>query len=329
MTLLWFSGFDDAADEGDSNFAPGGGAYNTSLQRTGAGCLAMSTTASVVTISGSAGVVFGGAVRARSSFSNADMLQFREGTTVHVRISQNTSGQLIIKIGTTTVATSTFALTVDLYAYLEVKVVVADSGGSVTVKVDGTTVVSYSGDTRNGGTSGVVDNLVLSRSASSMLLDDAYLLNTAGAAPYNDFLGDIAVRTLVPVGNGSSSDFVGSDGNTTDNYLLVDETPPSMTDYVGTAATGKADFYAMTDIPTTDLPLATRVSIYGLKSDAGTPPILKPSTKGDGGTIRDEAAVTLNTAVLPFAGAVQTTDPDGDTLTAANVNAMQAGMRTS
>lgn len=304
-------------------------AFDATNMRTGAQCIALSTSSSTLTLptSGSS-VIFGAAVKPVSGFSTADMWRFQEGSNAHVRISGDSSGHILIKVGTTTVATSTGTLTLNGYQFIEAKVVVADVGGSVTVKVGGTTFVTFSGDTRNGGT-GIVDNITLTRLSSTMYMDDAYLLDTAGSAPYNDFLGDVVVRTLLPSGNGDSSDFTGSDGNSTDNYQLVDEANASSTDYVGASAASKTDLYAMGNIPATDEPLATQVTIYAGKSDTGAPPVLKPVTKGDGGTVLEESAVTLSTTYAFFNGAVRTTDPDGDALTAANVNAMQAGARTA
>jgi hypothetical protein len=262
-------------------------------------------------------------------------IEFREGATVHCGIGVDASGHLtIVGAAGTTLATSTYAMTASIWSSLEAKAVIHDTTGSLEVKVDGTVIVSATGiDTRNGGT-GVVNTIAVRKtnnagSTTTSSLDCFYIGDNTGAAPLNGYVGDIAIRLQLPNGNGDSSDWVGSDGNSTDNYLLVDEATANATDYVGTAATAKTDLYALTDIPTTDLPLATQAVIYAAKSDAGTPPVLKMVTKGDGGTVVEESAVTLSTTYQMFAGAIRLTDPDGDTLTATNVNGMQGGVRTA
>jgi hypothetical protein len=57
--------------------------------------------------------------------------------------------------------------------------------------------------------------------------------------------------TVTPNGNGDSSQLVGNDGNSTDNYLLADEAvPDGDTTYVQSATSGQFDAYNVTSIPT-------------------------------------------------------------------------------
>ena len=116
--------------------------------------------------------------------------------------------------------------------YLEISVTIDDAIGEVHVRLNGSTTdeVSYTGDTKNAGTATDIDAV---RFAFSGRIADVYVLNSLGSMN-NNFLGDVAVRTLIPDGNGTSSQLTGSDGNTTDNYLLVDEHNYSSADYVGT-----------------------------------------------------------------------------------------------
>lgn len=335
MTLRGFYGFDDTVTEPDITLG-GSAAVDAVTKRTGAGSLltAGSTTtgATAVTPPGlsSATVYVGMAIFYTGTFVAFRAVSFNEAS-LHCGVGFDTSGHVVIYgPANTVIATSTYVLPASAWAYLEAKAVIADAGGSVEVKVDGTVVVSFSGDTRNAQT-GVCTTINLSPPGGSnrLRVDDMYILDSGGSAPYNTYLGDIAVRTLLPDGNGDSSDWVGSDGNSVNNYQQVDEANSSATDYNGTALTGKTDLYTVTDIPTTDVPLATQLVIYAAKSDAGTPPVMKPVTKGDGGTVLEESAIALSTTYQVFQSAIRTTDPDGDALTATNVNAMQIGVRSS
>lgn len=331
---IW--GFNDTTGAADPPFTQGGAAYATSSQRTGAAALSCSTTASSFPLaSGQATVIFGGAYQPQSAFVAGDMILFQEGATIHCRVSVDSTGHLIIKgAANTTLATSTYVMTLAQYDYIEAKAVIHDTAGAVEIKVAGTVVLSVtSQDTKNGGT-GVVDNVAVRRIASSMVLDDVYLLDSVDAtatqgAPNNTYVGDCAVRTLLPANNGDSSQLTGSDGNSTDNYLLVDEANANTSDYVGAASASLKDLYQMGDIPTTDLPLAWMVLVYAAKSDAGTPPTFRALTKGDGGTELNESAITLGTTYARFAGAIHSKDPDGDALSATNVNGMQAGVKSA
>lgn len=132
--------------------------------------------------------------------------------------------------------------------YLELKVTLADSGGTVTVHKNGAlfTGATFTGDTKNGGTNATLDAFAIgshSNGPNNTHYEDLYVCNGAGSTN-NDLLGDVSVYTVFPNGNGNSSQWTGSDGNSTDNYLLVDENPPSMTDYVTSSTLNHVDTYA-------------------------------------------------------------------------------------
>lgn len=156
--------------------------------------------------------------------------------------------------------------------YIEVKVKIADSGGTVELRQDGVTRLTYTGDTQNGGVANV-DRIAWASRINGLAhrLDDVYILNEQGSVN-NDFLGDTRCYPLYPNGNGNYSQLVGSDGNSTDNYLLVDESPiPSSADYVGSATVGDKDSYAFEDLPVsvgTIRGVETRV--FAAKTDTGT-----------------------------------------------------------
>ena len=188
--------------------------------------------------------VVGSAVWWNGTFnSGLNQFAFKEGTTVHIAVRlRGSDGAFELRRGTTLIETTAPGLfSIQHWHYIEIKVVVHDSTGSVVINVDGTEVHSLTGaDTRNGGT-GIIDRIshgTESGATAHMYLDDYYILNDLTAVN-DDFLGDCVVETVNPDGNGNYSDHVGSDGNSTDNYLLVDDapTPDDDTTYVeaGTA----------------------------------------------------------------------------------------------
>lgn len=189
------------------------------------------------------------------------------GTTCHVTILRNPStGFVEIRRGTsagTVVATSSEAIPYSTWVYLEISVTVSDTVGEVHVRRDGNTtdLVNYTGDTKNGGTNNSIDRIQIGSSQIYTYLSDLYILNDTGSTN-NDFLGDVAVRTLSPNANGNSSQLTGSDGNQVDNYLLVDERPFSSTDYTYSDTSGHKDTYAMEDLP------ATASTVFGVQINA-------------------------------------------------------------
>jgi len=142
--------------------------------------------------------------------TNPGIMDFREGTTVHVHVRYNSlSGNLEVWRGYegTLLGTAALSFPTDTWTYFEVKCVVHDSTGSVEVRVNGssTPIINLTGvDTRNGGASGVIDNIGhrSDGGAASHRYDDWYICDTSGSIN-NDFLGDIRVDAIVPDGDGA------------------------------------------------------------------------------------------------------------------------------
>lgn len=251
------------------------------------------------------------------------------GATTHLTVRTNGVAGIEVRLGTelgTVIASSAAnVLPPGVWSYLEVWATIADAGGRVIVRVNGVTVVDFTGDTKNGGTATTIDSVILGTTNTTASFDDWYICNSLGAAPYNTFLGDVTVHSLVPNGNGASSALVGSDGNSIDNYLLVDEQPIDPIDYNGSAVIGAKDTYALTDLPANVASvLAVQNSWYALKSDSGAGSAR--SVVRSGAVDYAGPTVALPTSV-GFQQDLRTVDPaTAAAWTVANVNALQAGM---
>lgn len=146
----------------------------------------------------------------------------------------------------------------------------------------------------------------------------------------NEYIPEAFVEVLQPNGNGALSEFVGSDGNSTDNYLLIDEATPSATDYVGTGATGKTDLYTLTDTSAgVSQVFAVKPHIYAMNSDVGTAPDLNILQREAGGTTRTTATDPISTATMAYTPQpVDNTKPSGGAWTKAVVDGLQIGLGT-
>jgi hypothetical protein len=81
--------------------------------------------------------------------------------------------------------------------------------------------------------------------------DDIYIDDTTGeSSPVS--LPMLRFYYVTPDGNGNYAQWTGNDGNSTDNYLLVDEIPPSTSDYVQGTVADQYDSYTMTSITLAD-----------------------------------------------------------------------------
>lgn len=211
------------------------------------------------------------------------LVAFFDGATQQVDLRINNAGQLFITRANTTLATSGTVLSNNVWYYIEIKVKFASgTSGTYEVHVNGVqdaALTSAAANTQNGGAQATIVALggnafntgLGGQGASNNRIDDFYLCDTSGSVN-NNFLGDVHVEALSPNGNGTYSAFAGSDGNSTDNYLLVDDAQPSGdTDYVADATVGDKDTYSFTDpTPTAGTVYGVQISHYSRKTDAGT-----------------------------------------------------------
>ena len=209
---------------------------------------------------------------------------------------------------------------------IEGKLKVADSGGEVIIKVDGVEIINYVGDTRNGGTSTKLDQWECRPNGFSSNLVDDWMLNDTTGSANNTWTGEVSIQGLRPTGNGAFSDLVGSDGNSVDNYQLVDEYPYNITDYVSSLTTGAKDTYDFSNLAKTGTVIAVQATAYASKSEAG-PKFFRIVQRGASGGLVETADLPLSTTFLPVPGPIWLTDGDGSPWTKARVDASSSGSR--
>lgn len=173
-----------------------------------------------------------------------------------------TTGCYDLYIGASTLAYSgTINVPISTWHVVELHVKIADAGGVLEFKVEGTADgAGFSGDTKPGAdtTAGRIYYIAPTTVSVAFLLDDIALNDTTGGAD-NTWCGDAHLYPLTLNGNGDSSQWVGSDSNSTDNYLLADEIPSNGdTDYVQSLTSGDKDLYNVTSLPS--LPSGSTIS---------------------------------------------------------------------
>jgi hypothetical protein len=178
------------------------------------------------------------------------------------------SGKLELLRGGTSLAFSPANIILaNSWGYVEAQVKVDPTVGSVIVKYNGVTVINFSGNTKSGGTSSLIDTFQLYFDGGQKItVDDMYVLNDIGSTPHNTFLGDSRVAAVVPNAAGSSTNFTPSSGA---NYAAVDEAPPSGADYVQASTSGSKDLYGMSDISNATSIYGVQTNILATKTDSG------------------------------------------------------------
>lgn len=220
----------------------------------------------------SSGIIVGVAVKRVSSgnpeynASEGIIIGLREGSTYHLKFHLVDS-EIQVRRGDNTLLGTTSGANIfyDAWSYVEVKAIIDDSVGSVTVRTNGQEVLSLSSiDTKNSGTGAIsVVSLSCAYRYQAMDFDDLYISDTSGAAPCNDFLGDVRVDQLLPNRAGTYTQFTPSTGA---NYQNVDEPGyhDGDTTYNETDTVGNKDSYGLASMPSP--PAGT--TIFGVRNVA-------------------------------------------------------------
>lgn len=162
-------------------------------------------------------------------------------------------GQIAAYNWTTLLGTSTNAnMITGRWYFIECKVTISNTTGTVDVKVNETNVLSLtSQDTQRGGTAEWRKIQIEGSSVfpHNFSFDDWYLCDASGSQN-NDFLGSIRVDGILPDGDSATINWTPSSG--TINSALVDENPHNTdTDYVESSTSTDQDLYDYAAVPTT------------------------------------------------------------------------------
>lgn len=268
--------------------------------------------------------------------TGGDIIYFGDSGADQCGVFLNADKTLSFRRGTTVLGTSTFALPTGGYSYLECKVVIDNTAGTFEIRVDGSNKLSATGqDTQATANATANEIFIHGRTAINtgpgtglIRIDDLFINDGAGSVN-NGFLGDSRVDSYAPNGNGNSSQHTGSDGNSVDNYLLVDEAAPNDdTDYVESTTVGNKDTYAFTDMTHTPATIhGVQLCMAAKKDDAGAKSIAGVTRSG--GTDFDGATVAISTS-YQYVLQMRETDPNTSAAwTKTNLNAAEFGMKVA
>jgi len=269
MAILWATGF----EHGSVDFLPEGvrqgcaAVSSSPAPKTGNFCCKISSN-NYMTFNVTAGTEFYLAVwvyvRCSHSTYNDHFSVLFQGGDSTIKLGLGTAPYTYrLWIGSTQVATGTHYLDWDKWHHLQVYVKCADTNGRVVVKVDGITDIDYTGDTKSGS----------SAQLTSVKFSHAYSLGDEGYYGIDDLCirddqwpGDIRFVALVPDGD-ITRQWTPSSGS--DHYALVDEVPPSDSDYIYTSTSGARDMFSLSDFDATGKePIAVTAWARGWKNRA-------------------------------------------------------------
>ncbi len=150
-------------------------------------------------------------------------------TDSQVSLETSTEGALEILAGNAVVGRSTDILQNNTWYHIEMQYYISNSipANSFVVKVDGYPWITLAAgtDTQFYGVASAVLIKWDGPTNTPRYIDDIYFVSLTGNAP-NSSLSSSFVQTLFPTGDGSTINFVGSDGNQVANYQQVDDVVP-------------------------------------------------------------------------------------------------------
>lgn len=176
----------------------------------------------------------------------------REGGTDQVSLDFGLNGALrVLRDGNVLAETVSNTICRSGWHYIELKIKIHNSTGTVEIHVDGVEVANETGlDTQMTGNASVdVVAFFPSRYETESLYDDIYIADTSGSYN-NDFLGDVRIVAVQPDADGSSTDFTLFPGSGEDHYEDVDDgaTVDDDTTYIQSAVATNEDLFTFVDL---------------------------------------------------------------------------------
>lgn len=273
MSILDWEGFDQVVTLESENpnyvYVAGGGATTGGGGRFGGRTLLLSDS-DTWTVTGLASLTTFGIGFAILDSETTDHTIGTWGDLTLSRLNHSTTQNLVLKRGATTLFTSANGLWTPTWHHIVFHCTIHGSTGSYRIWFDNVDI-----------TGGLVTGVDTSDSFASLTqfnfsagntiqfdVDDVYWQDDL------TYRGELRIASLLPNGNGNSSQFTGSDGNSTDNYLLVDDPGGNNVDddttYVGSSTVGHIDSYAMGNLPSVSARVEGVLARFrARKTDAG------------------------------------------------------------
>lgn len=210
------------------------------------------------------------------------LMDFRDVANVsHCRVSMGTDGSVYAARGSTLLGRSDPCIAPGGYHHFECKAKIDNSVGYLEVRVNEVTVLNLTGiDTQNtanaataqiafGQLGDVTDPNV---GFGTFDMDDAYAWDDDATDAENtvvDWVGDKGAYWLPVDADTAEADWLKSTGST--GYSLIDETPPSGTDYISDSTGAARAIFSVASLPGNVAEVVAIIPVwYGRKEESGS-----------------------------------------------------------
>jgi len=252
-----------------------------------------------------------------------------------LRLSANTPNSgLYITRGNTTLTTNNDALlTSNTWAYIEMKVYCHPTAGTCNVYVDGTEVISYTGNTQHRSYNESTTYSAVYLSARTTYgkehhFDDLYIADGSGNT-VNDVLGPCHVECLSPTSDASGNWTPNTGNNMYDNV----NSQEADSDFIYTSASGNQAVFELDNLSANVAGGTVKGIMLNAESEQIGNSIMYAKTltqNGSGNTVQHTGNFMPGTDGVSLSHTViMEDDPDGNAWSLSTVNQLRAGVEAS
>lgn len=256
-----------------------------------------------------------------------------------VGIKLNSAGSISAYLGDTTAAALIGTTATGLFPIggvtsadmkmLEAEVIFHASAGTVRLKLAGVEVGLWTGisTSASGSAQCTHSGLWFEGNSNENVYDDCYVNDDSGSAPHETFYGEaLVIEKVAPNANGNSSQWLGSDGNSVNNFQLVDDNGNDDTDYVASATAAETDTYGCNDLgAASGTVIGVEQTLIAKKDDVATREIA--GVLRTGGTDHTQTTRVMSGSYQVFHERVDTNPDTSLPWTIANINGLEIGVK--
>ncbi len=248
----------------------------------------------------------------------------------HVVFLNGTPGSISVYRGGTLLGTANAVVYVNgaVWSWVEVGATISSTVGTVTVRINGVTVISLTNVNNQGSATSlttVQQWSYIGGGNGGIGMQHWYFCDNSGGAPWNTFLGDVRVSGAFPTGAGSSTQF--TPNGLASNYLNAAKMPPApTTDYNSGSTVGNLDLFTFGTAPASII-YAVLAKVLAAKSDSGGRSIQTALKSGATTALGNSTA--LSTSFVQHSSVYETDPATSAQWTAAGYNALNGGYEIS
>jgi hypothetical protein len=202
------------------------------------------------------------------------------------------------------IATSTNSLNISTWYWIDIKVVMSSTSGSVVVKVDGDIWIDTTGITGYNSLSNIT-SFGLSAGTTIFDFDDVVWADSGGYPVTGNYIGDSRVETLLPTGDSSTEWSISSTGSNASHVNVVTDDVDDVDDkYVYTNITTDEDYYSYDTISSNSTVKALSIDYRAKRDDVGARTLQSVTSAGS----QTGSSRTLYTGFIWYSDVFQFSD---------------------